>query len=134
PTYDPDDKTITNSYSATGTGTIQAIKAISGHDWPEGGTVTFTLSAADGVPMPTENVSVELKKAGTATFGTITYSEAGTYTYTISESATGFDDGWTLGGDITVTTNVTDNDDGTLTATPTYDPDDQTITNSYSAT
>ena len=36
--------TITNTYSATGTTQIQATKAISGHDWPDNGSIVFTLT------------------------------------------------------------------------------------------
>ena len=42
PTYTPGDKTITNTYTASGEVQLQAVKALSGHAWPNGGKVTFT--------------------------------------------------------------------------------------------
>ena len=70
----------------------------------------------------------------TAQFGTIKYTEAGTYKYTITET----DDGVkgitydTTAHNVVVT--VVDNHDGTLTATPKYDGGDSLeITNTYSA-
>ena len=53
---------------------------------PEADAVfTFTLSAADGVPMPDQPV-VTITGAGTADIGPIEYTEAGTYTYTLQET------------------------------------------------
>ena len=112
--YDPEDKTITNSYSAEGEVELEAVKAVSGAEWPEGGTVTFTLSGEGGT-LPETKTQV-LTAAGTAKFDAITYSledlggeSTKTFTYTISESADGFD-GWTADPDkITATVTVTDN-------------------------
>lgn len=50
-------------------------------------TFTFELSTDDETnPMP-EKTSVTVKGNGTASFGTITFSETGTYTYTVVEKA-----------------------------------------------
>ena len=81
--------------------------------------------------MPESGTSVELVEPGTAKFGTISLDETNagkTYTYTITETA-GFGDQWTASDPVTVKVKVTDNGDGTLTATPTYTPENKTITN-----
>ncbi|MBR4024461.1 MAG: Cna B-type domain-containing protein, partial [Firmicutes bacterium] len=133
-TYSPEDDTITNKYEAEGEVELEAIKAISGADWPEDATITFTLAGTGGT-LP-ETKTVTLTEPGKATFDAITYdeSDAGqTYTYTITED--GFGTGWTAdpGKVITATVKVTDNGDGTLDTEVTYDPEDDTITNVYSA-
>ncbi len=132
-TYSPENATITNTYEATGTATLEATKAIEGAAWPQGKTITFTL-AGEGGTLP-ETKTVSLSAPGTATFGDITYdeSDAGkTYTYTITED--GFGAGWTGSpNSITATVVVTDNGDGTLATEITYDPEDATFTNTYEA-
>ena len=132
--YDPEDKTITNSYSAEGEVKLEAIKELSGAEWPEGGKVTFTLSGEGGT-LPETKTQV-LTAAGTAKFDAITYSledlggkKTETFTYTISERADGFD-GWTADPDkITATVTVRDKGDGTLETSVAYNPEDKTITN-----
>ncbi|MBR5995536.1 MAG: Cna B-type domain-containing protein, partial [Eubacteriaceae bacterium] len=112
--YSPEDATITNTYKATGSATLEVTKAISGAAWPSGKTLTLTLAGTDSAPMP-ETTSVNLTAAGSVSFGPIAYTEADagkTYTYTIDED--GFGDGWTGSGSITATVVVTDNGDGTL--------------------
>ncbi len=80
---------------------------------------TFTLEAVDGAPMPAEGgetVKNPEADGGLASFGEITFEEPGSYTYTVTES--GSVDG--VANDSvttkTVTVEVTDNSDGTLTA------------------
>ena len=131
--YSPEDAAITNTYTATGSATLKAAKAVAGAGWPTDGTITFTLSGTGGT-LPTEK-TVTLTGPGTATFGAITYNESDagkTYTYTITED--GFGTGWTGSGNITATVVVTDNGDGTLGTTVTYSPTNDTITNTYKAT
>ena len=134
-TYDPTNKTITNTYKATGSATLEVTKALEGASWPTNKTLTLTLEGSDDdTPMP-ETATATLSAAGNASFGPIAYDESDigeTYTYTISED--GFGAGWTGSGDITATVKVEDNGDGTLKITVTYDPEDQTITNTYKAT
>ncbi len=134
-TYDPENATFTNTYTASGKATLEAIKAIKGAGWPEDGEITFTLAGTQSAPMPAAGGETRtLTEPGTATFGEITYTEADagkTYTYTISED--GFGDGWTGSGDITATVVVTDNGNGTLKTEITYSPEDDTITNTYEA-
>ena len=136
-TYSPEDAKFTNTYKATGTANIEATKAITGAAWPADKTITFSLAGTESAPMPAEGgETVTLTEAGKATFGEITYTEADagkTYTYTISEN--GFGTGWTGSpASITATVEVTDNGNGTLSTTVTYDPEDKTITNTYEAT
>ena len=126
---------FTNTYGATGSAKLEAVKAVEGATWPSGATATFTVAAADGTPMPA-TTSVTLNAPGTADFGSVSYklADAGnTYTYTITEATEGFGSGWS-GGQVTATVKVgEDNGDGTLKAsTVTYSPEDKTITNEYS--
>lgn len=65
-------------------------------------------------------------------FKEIEYTKIGTYKYTIEET-TVMTGGMSNSGTIDVTVEVTDNYDGTLTATPTYKDDNQTIVNTYEA-
>ncbi|MBQ3282988.1 MAG: hypothetical protein IJH42_03960, partial [Atopobiaceae bacterium] len=128
-TYNNDD-TITNTYKAEGEAEIEVIKELEGSDWPEGETLTLTLTGEGGT-LP-ETRTVELTAAGTATFDPISYTEADagkTYTYTITED--GFGPGWTGSGSVTATVEVTDNGDGTLSTDITYSPEDATIINTY---
>ncbi len=121
-----------NTYTASGTATIEITKVLTGGNWPDEKPVVFTLSADDNIPMPTETTKT-LTKTGTVSFGPISYKleDAGKkYTYTIEET-TDLGSEWAKSGSITATVQVgADNGDGTLTeSTVTYDPQDQTITN-----
>ena len=91
---------FTNNYSASPVtfNGLSATKVLEGRDWADGDTFTAQLTAEDGVPMPygakSKVSTVELTpKAQTATFGDITYTKPGTYTYTISEVVPGSDAG-----------------------------------------
>ena len=94
---------FTNNYSA-GSVTLKAEnglsvkKVLDGRAWADGDTFTVQLTAEDGAPMPNDAKSkvltVELtEKIQTATFGDITYTKPGTYTYTIKEVIPGSDAG-----------------------------------------
>jgi pilin isopeptide linkage protein/LPXTG-motif cell wall-anchored protein len=134
-TYSPKEAKFTNKYQATGTATLEVTKALAGAAWPAGKKLTMTLAGTENAPMPAKGgETATLEKAGKATFGAITYTEADagkTYTYTISEN--GFGDGWTGSGAVTATVKVTDNGDGTLGTEVTYTPGSDTITNTYAA-
>lgn len=126
--------TVTNQYKAnevviggdSGNAGIAVQKTLLGRNWQEGDSFSFTLAAADGTPMPVEGEEIvtisneDTEK--TAEFGAITYTETGTYHYTVTEA------GGNIGG-VTydkhianVTVNVTDeNYDGQLDAEVTYD-------------
>lgn len=92
---------FTNNYSASSVTLkakdgLSAKKVLEGRDWADGDSFTVRLTAEDGVPMPKDAKSkvetVELtEKTQTATFGDITYTKPGIYTYTISEVIPGSD-------------------------------------------
>lgn len=92
---------FTNNYSASpvkldAQNGLSAKKVLEGRDWADGDSFTVQLTADDGVPMPggakSKVSTVELtKNTRTATFGDITYTKPGTYTYTISEVIPGSD-------------------------------------------
>ena len=103
-----------------------------GHDF------SFTLKAAkEGDPMPSSATAKVSYAAGitgeqTIPFGEITYTKAGTYTYTITEDVTNYtkEKGWTVtNSPATVTVTITDNGDGSLSAAV----ETATITNKYEA-
>ena len=134
-TYDPTSDTITNTYKAEGTTEIKVTKKLAGTVWPEGKTLTFTLTGTGDAPMP-ETTTATLTAAGDVTFGPIALDEgdAGkTYKYTVSEG-TGFGGAWTGSGDVEVTVVVTDDGAGKVTGAVTYSPENATITNTYKAT
>ncbi|HJF94037.1 MAG TPA: VWA domain-containing protein [Lachnoclostridium phocaeense] len=133
-TVEGNNPTVTNQYKAnevviggdSGNTGIAVQKTLFGRNWQEGDSFSFTLAAADGTPMPVEGEEIvtisneDTEK--TAEFGAITYTETGTYHYTVTEA------GGNIGG-VTydkhianVTVNVTDeNYDGQLDAEVTYD-------------
>lgn len=85
---------FTNNYSASrvtlgAQNRLSAKKVLEGRNWADGDTFTVQLTAEDGVPMPygakSKVSTVEITKDETATFGDITYTQPGTYTYTIQE-------------------------------------------------
>lgn len=92
---------FTNNYSASpvklyAQNGLSAKKVLEGRDWADGDSFTVQLTADDGVPMPggakSKVATVELtKNTRTVTFGDITYTKPGTYTYTISEVIPGSD-------------------------------------------
>lgn len=119
---------FTNNYSASWV-TLKAVdglsakKVLDGRDWADGDTFTAQLTADDGVPMPegakSKVATVELtKNHPAATFGDITYTKPGTYTYTISEVIPGSDaraDGMSYSAALyTATVMVEDNQAGAL--------------------
>ena len=98
------------------------------------GKYTFTLAAVDGAPLPeTTSYTNPDKDGGSVTFGDITYTAAGTYTYTVTESGdvNGITNDSAASTGKTVTVEVVDNGDGTLTATPSTDETPVTFTNTY---
>ena len=110
---DPENATVTfeNTYGATGSLTLDGLtKALEGRNWMEGDEFAFTLSgknvtegadATSGFTLPeTTEVTVDYDDAvaaageGNATegvkvpfsFGTISFTQAGTYEFTVTES------------------------------------------------
>lgn len=93
---------FTNNYSANrvtleAKNGLSAKKVLEGRDWADGDSFTARLTADDGVPMPggakSKVATVELTNDQPATFGDITYTKPGTYTYTIKEVIPGSDAG-----------------------------------------
>lgn len=85
---------FTNNYSASpvkldAQNGLSAKKVLEGRGWADGDSFTVQLAADDGVPMPggakSKVTTVELTNDQPATFGDITYTKPGTYTYTIKE-------------------------------------------------
>lgn len=114
--------TFTNSYAAKGSVTLAAKKrftdgALAGNDF------SFALYKGD----KTEGTPIETgtnDKDGNITFQPINYTEAGDYEYTIKE-VTGNDQTIVYDGQkVKVKVSVTDNKNGTLDATATYDGDE----------
>ena len=127
-TYSKEDKVIKNIYSASGDVTLSVEKKLEGRDWKDGESYEFALKDADGYVIDTQTIS----KDGTVAFKKINYTKIGTYNYTIEET-TEMSNGMSNSGAINVSVEVTDNYDGTLTATPTYKDNNKTIVNTYSA-
>lgn len=126
--------TFTNSYAAKGSVTLAAKKhftggALAGNDF------SFALykgDKAEGTPLET----VTNDENGNITFQPINYTEAGDYDYTIKE-VKGADPTVVYDGqEVKVKVSVTDNKNGTLGATATYDgkADVPTFTNSKPTT
>ena len=130
---------FTNTYDATdGTATIQVQKSVANRPWNQGEAFGFTLKPVDGAPMPdgeTELTATATAENTPASFPQITYTKADlggvmskTFEYTVTENLPEDDDEQTEGvqkDGLTYATNpqavkvtVTDNGDGTITATP----------------
>ena len=86
---------FTNSYSVTPIETeldFDLSKAIDGREWTDADKFSFTITAAEGTPLPdpaTVTVSKKDAKDGIAAikFGEIRFTAAGTYKYEIRENA-----------------------------------------------
>ena len=96
-------------------------KAVDGRAWTGSDEFSFTITAAEGTPLPdpaTVTVSKKDAKDGIAAinFGKIRYTAAGTYKYEIRENA-GNAAGMTYDGHVaTAEVTVTENGEGILTA------------------
>lgn len=121
---DVKEATFENTYSATPLETevdFDLSKAIDGRDWTDADKFSFTITAAEGTPLPdpaTVTVNKKDAKDGIAAinFGKIRYTAAGTYKYEIRENA-GNAAGMTYDGHVaTAEVTVTDNGKGVLTA------------------
>ena len=116
--------TFKNTYSVTPYDAeldFDLSKAIDGRDWTDSDEFSFTITAAEGTPLPdsaTVTVSKKDAKDGIAAinFGKIRYTAAGTYKYEIRENA-GNAAGMTYDGHVaTAEVTVTENGEGVLTA------------------
>lgn len=114
--------TFTNSYAAKGSVTLAAKKLFTGGALA-GNEFSFALykgDKAEGTPIET----VTNDEDGNITFQPINYTEAGDYKYTIKE-VTGNDQTIVYDArEVKVKVSVTDNKNGTLGATVTYDGDE----------
>lgn len=116
--------TFKNTYSVTPLDAeldFDLSKAIDGRDWTDSDEFSFTITAAEGTPLPdpaTVTVSKKDAKDGIAAinFGKIRYMAAGTYKYEIRENA-GNAAGMTYDGHVaTAEVTVIENGEGVLTA------------------
>ena len=132
--------TFTNTYNVDPTTATFPVKKImevpEGLEGPEEWSYTIDVTANDGAPEAETMTGTITNTADTVTFGPFTYNVPGTYTYTVTES--GEFDGVTNDEEATtgktVTVDVVDNHDGTLTATADFTADSPvTFTNSYDA-
>ena len=133
--------TFTNTYTATGTFTMQAAKHLAGRDFQKGDHFTFVLSSTSAnTPMPEKDMVEISPESGSEQgiyFGDINYTLADAghqYTYTVAEAGSGA--GITNDSDNhVVTVDVADAGDGTLTITPTYSDGGKGMefTNTYKA-
>ncbi len=124
--------TITNT-QLTVEAEIKVRKELVGRDWVLGDSFTFKLAGKDGAPMP-ESDSVTVTDDETTAFGTITYSEEGTYEYTVTEEDGGIEGLTYDSAEHTVTVTVTLSDDNKLTAEVKYENGDtETFQNEYHA-
>ena len=130
--------TFKNTYSVTPLETevdFDLSKAIDGRDWTDADKFSFTITAAEGTPLPdpaTVTVGTHDAKDGIAAvkFGKIRYTAAGTYTYEISENA-GNAAGMTYDEHVaTAEVTVTEDGEGKLTANVTKKENGR-FTNTY---
>lgn len=116
--------TFKNTYSVTPLDAeldFDLSKAIDGRDWTDSDEFSFTITAAEGTPLPdpaTVTVNKHDAKDGIVAvkFGKIRYTAAGTYTYEIRENA-GNAAGMAYDGHVaTAEVTVTENGEGKLIA------------------
>lgn len=118
----PDDVTFKNAYKPADTtieklATTKVVKASQDGVTPpqlKAGDFSFTIRSTNNAPLP-EQTTVTNDAAGNIAFGAIKFTEPGEYHYTITES--GSMDGVTNDSAKNFTVTVTDNGDGTMTAT-----------------
>ncbi|MBE6128855.1 MAG: Cna B-type domain-containing protein [Erysipelotrichaceae bacterium] len=127
---------ITNKYAAIGNIEVWVQKVLDGREWTNDDTFSFTISAEENTPMPAET-TLEITnetKDHLKSFGSITLTKAGTYTYTVKETA-GDAKGMTYDtADYTVTFNMIDDGKGHIIPESEDDKDliqAVTITNTY---
>ena len=136
--YDGEDAlTITNKYASANVD-LQATKQFS--DWGKADSFTFTLEAVSkDAPMPEgtnegKKTATATSAATTANFGSITYKNAGTYEYTITETDDGKDGVTYDTKPHKVIVTVTKDANNKLVAEAKYDDKDSLIiTNTYEA-
>ncbi len=122
--------TFTNTLTpTTTTASLYVGKVLAGRDWMDGDEFTFTLTPKDNAPMPkgenankltiTNTSNKEMDDERLASFGEITFTQPGTYVYTISEDTVTLPGFKGHPGDVTATVTVTRNGNE-LTRTVSY--------------
>lgn len=122
--------TFTNTLTPTpATAKLSIGKILAGRNWMEGDTFTFTLTAKGNAPMPegenankltiTNESNKVMDDERLGSFGDITFTQPGTYEYTISEDTVTLPGFKNHPGDITATVTVTRNGNE-LTSTVSY--------------
>ena len=125
-----------NTYSKEGEGEVKVLKNLVGRAWTTDDSFVFTISAAEGTPMPSKTTVTVTKDSANyiESFGRIEFAEAGTYAYTVSEARKGE----TIKGvtydpeDKTVTIKVKDDGKGNLVADGTAVVQTASFENTYS--
>ncbi len=129
--------TITNDYSAPTPGpeasaTIEVTKEF--NDWTKAGSFTFQLTAVTAdAPMPNPNTASATEADPKAVFEALTFTQAGTYEYTLTEIDDGVE-GVTYDTEAhkVIVAVIWDEEAQQLRATVTYDGNESlTITNLY---
>lgn len=130
--------TFKNTYGVTPTDAeldFDLSKAIDGRDWTDSDEFSFTITAAEGTPLP-DPATVTVNKhdakddIAAVKFGKIRYTAAGTYTYEIRENV-GNAAGMAYDGHVaTAEVTVTEDGEGKLTANVTKKENGR-FTNTY---
>ena len=135
PSYGDTTPTMTNTYTASGSVTINVTKNLEGRDWLEGESFTFALYDSEGNQIG--DAKTVTKDSATAAF-TVEYTQADTeesedgtaeITYTVKEISE-MPAGIEQPEDLTVTVSLKDDGHGTIEATADQE-DGYTITNEY---
>ena len=88
-----DDKlyTFENKYNATGEGEIKVQKTLNGRPWNTNDSFEFTITPVNNAPSTEESTVIVTKDSTdyTESFGKVTFTKAGTYTWTITETHKG---------------------------------------------
>ena len=121
--------TFTNTFTGTTTAKLSIGKILAGRDWMDGDKFTFTLTAKGNAPMPegenankltiTNESNKGMADERLGDFPEITFTQPGTYEYTISEDPVKRPGFKNHPGDITATVTVTRNGNE-LTSTVSY--------------
>jgi len=100
------------------TSSVSVQKIVAGDRPTENGSFQFTLTARDNAPMPSGSSNgiktVTLRGEGEISFGDITYTQPGTYVYTVAELAVG-EKGYTYDNSVYTLTVVITGAYGTMT-------------------
>lgn len=112
---------FTNTYGVTsteldGAAAFRVKKVLDGRDWTDDDSFTFELAAEGDAPLPASCELTLTRDAQSGHFGNVTYTTPGTYTYYITEKDTGADSTIFSRARYKVSVTVTDNGDGTLSA------------------